>query len=104
MRYDYNIKDGWPDKLTFISPTWKPMQDLKRNNLAKYELILSGSSNSLWKIRNKIAHEGHNVSITEYSKYVEAALWVISELKMKIPNVERLSDKKRRSDAQLKKR
>lgn len=104
MRYDYKIKDGWPDKLTLLSTTWKPLMCLKRDNPTKYELILSSSSSSLWKVRNEIAHEGHNVSVAEYSKYVEAALWVISELKMRTPNVERLRDKKRRSDAQLKKR
>jgi len=101
MYYDYKIKDGWPDKLNFLGTTWKPLQNLKEDNLAKYNLVLSGSDLSLWKIRNKIAHEGCNVLVADYRKYVEAALWVISELKKMTPNLERLRDKKRRSDAQL---
>lgn len=101
IRYGYDIKDGWPDKLDFLGTTWKPLQTLKIGNRIKYDLALSCSNNSLWKTRNEIAHEGSNVSVADYSRFVEAALWVISELKLMIPNVERLREKKRRSDTQL---
>lgn len=100
IRYFDRIKDGWPNELFFIRSTWKPLQELKRSDPTKYELVLSGSNKSLWKIRNGIVHEGCKVEVLEYSKYAEAALWVILELNQKIPNLERLRDKKRRSDAQ----
>jgi len=103
IRYYDRIKDGWPNELVFIRATWKPLQELKGSDPAKYELVLSGSNQSLWKIRNGIVHEGCNITVVEYSKYVEAALWMILELNQKIPNLERLRDRKRRSDAQLKK-
>lgn len=102
MYYDYKIKDGWPDKLNFINTTWKPLSQLKANDLLKFNLILSSSNDSLWKLRNKIAHQGDNtLPITEYEKYVEAAQWVTAQLKQKVPNLERVRDKKRHSDAQL---
>ncbi|MFH1493506.1 MAG: hypothetical protein ABIG70_01765 [Pseudomonadota bacterium] len=101
IRYGYNIQDGWPDKLDFLGTTWKPLQSLKIGNRIKYDLVLSGFNKSLWKTRNEIAHEGRNISVTDYSRYVEAALWVISELKLMIPKLERLREKKRRSDSQL---
>lgn len=101
IRYGYFIKDGWPDKLNFIRATWKPLKNLKAENLDKYELILSSADRSLWKIRNLIAHEGSNISMADCRKYRDAALWVITELKMKIPNLERLREQKRRSDARL---
>lgn len=102
IRYYDRIKDDWPNELSFIRTSWKPLRELKGSDPAKYDLILSGSYKSLWKIRNGIAHEGCNVTTAEYSKYIEAALWVILELNKKTPNLERLRDKKRRSDAQLK--
>lgn len=101
IRYNYAIKDGWPDKLNFLGTTWKPLQDMKKGNIHNYDLVLGKSSNSLWVTRNRIAHEGLNVSVDSYIKYVEAASWVISELMQIVPNAERLRDKKRRSDAQL---
>lgn len=101
MRYGYAIKDGWPDKLDFLGTTWKPLQSLKMDDRVKYDLVLSCSNSSLWKIRNEIAHEGSNVSVANYRGFVEAALWIISEFKLMIPNLERLREKKRRSDAQL---
>jgi len=101
IRYGYSIKDGWPDKLSFIGTTWKPLQTMKKDNLLNYELVFGKSNNSLWETRNGIAHEGRNVPVESYSKYIDAALWVIYELKQMIPSVERLREKKRRSDAQL---
>lgn len=58
IRYACYIKDGWPDKLDFLGTTWKPLQNLKMGDRAKYDLVLSFSSSSLWKTRNGIAHEG----------------------------------------------
>lgn len=101
MQYGYAIKNGWPDKLDFLGTTWKPLQNLKMGDRVKYDLVLSCSNSSLWKTRNEIAHEGSNISVADYSRFVEAALWAISELKLMIPNLERLREKKRRSDAQL---
>jgi hypothetical protein len=101
IRYGYAIKDGWPDKLDFLGTTWKQLQNLKMGARVKYDLILSPSNSSLWKTRNKIAHEGSNVSDADYKKFVEAAAWIILELKPMIPNLERLRAKKRRSDSQL---
>lgn len=102
MRYGYSVKDGWPETLIFLGTTWKPLQNLKRNNLSKYDLVLGGGASSLWKTRNGIAHEGRVVSVAEYRKYLDAALWVITELKKETPNLERLREKKHRSNAQLK--
>jgi hypothetical protein len=48
-----------------------------------------------------IAHEGHNVSDDDFHKYTEAALWAMTILIQEVPNLERLREKKRRSDAQL---
>lgn len=101
MRYGYSIKDGWPETLEFLGTTWKPLQNLKRNNFTKYELVLGSSANSLWKTRNEIAHEGRVVPVDKYRKYLDAALWAITELQKETPNLERLREKKRRSDAQL---
>lgn len=103
MQYAYSVKDGWPITLDFLRTTWKPLQSLKTVDLKKYELVLSSAAHSLWKTRNKIAHEGHNVPIDKYREYLEAALWVIDELQKQIPPLERLREKKRRSDAQLQK-
>lgn len=101
MQYEHSIKKGWPEKLYFLGTTWKPLQNLKRNNLTKYELVLGGSVSSLWKIRNGIAHEGRVVPVDKYSKYLDAALWAITELHRETPTLERLREKKRHSDAQL---
>lgn len=102
IRYGESIKEGWPDKL---DRRWRAFQELKSNNSEKYDVVLGSSSRSLslWKIRNEIAHEGSNVSVVEYSKYVEAALWLMLELQQKVPNLKQLGDKKRHSDAQFKK-
>lgn len=103
-RYGDFIKDGWPDKLDFLRASWKPLHRLRKDCPVNYELVFSGSCNSLWKTRNKIAHEGHIISIEEYSRYHEAALWAITKLLQEIPNLERLREKKRHSDAQLARR
>jgi hypothetical protein len=103
IRYEHFIKKGWPDHLDFLGTTWKPLQELKKENDHDYQLTLGNPnrSKSLYATRNGIAHEGRNVHIDDYKKYVEAASWTIRELKQRIPNCERLRDKKRRSDAQL---
>lgn len=100
IRYGDSIKNGWPDKL---DRKWKSIQNLKKDNPPSYELVLGSSNKSLWKIRNGIAHEGRNMPADDYGKYVEGAMWAIAKLKQEIPNIERLRDKKRRSDAQLQK-
>ena len=79
------------------------MQYLKGIDLEKYKLLFGGSADSLWKTRNGIAHEGRVVPIDEYNLYLDAALWAIAELQKETPTLDRLREKKRRSDAQLKK-
>lgn len=103
IRYGYSIKDGWPDKLSFLGTTWKPLQTLKKDNITNYELVFGKTRCSLLETRNAIAHEGRNVPVENYIIHIEAALWAISELKQKVPSLEQLREKKRRSDAQLSK-
>lgn len=102
IKYYEHVKDGWPEKLKFICGTWKPIRVLREIDFESCELILGNSANSLWKVRNGIAHEGRNVPGDVYYKYLDAAIWVIGELQKQLPSRERLLDKKRRSDAQLK--
>jgi hypothetical protein len=104
MRYEYCIGDGWPDKLCFLGTTWKPLQMLRKENYTNYDLVFGKSSPSLYKVRNLIAHEGCEVSDDDFRKYTAAASWVLMKLVQKVPNLERLREKKRRSDAQLVKR
>lgn len=96
IRYGDSIKD-WPDRL---DRRWRTLQLLKSVHPEKYDLVLGSSSGSLWKTRNGIAHEGHNVTLDDYSKYVAAALWVLAELRQTIPSLEQLKETKLRSDAQ----
>jgi len=102
IQYYEHVKDGWPETLKFVCGTCKPIRILKGVDLASCELVFGSSVGSLWKVRNGIAHEGRNVSSDMYCKYLEAAVWVIAELQKQIPDLERLREKKRRSDAQLK--
>lgn len=101
MRYEEAIKDGWPETLRFLS-TWTPLHAMKKISPEKYGLVLGSSTCSLWKTRNRIAHEGHNVPVDNYREYLVAALWVISELQKQIPTLESLRVKKHHSDVQLK--
>lgn len=97
IRYGDSIKDGWPDRL---DRRWRTLQRLKSDHLEKYDLVLGSSNGSLWKTRNGIAHEGLNVTVDGYSKYVEAALWVLAELRQTVPSLEQLIETKHRSDSQ----
>lgn len=101
IKYYEHVKDGWPETLKFVCGTWKPIQTLKGINSTNCELVFSCSVDSLWKTRNGIAHEGRNVPSDRYCQYLEAAIWVIAELQKQIPSLERLREKKRRSDVQL---
>lgn len=98
IRYGGSIKEGWPDRL---DRRWRTLQRLKSDHPEKYDLVLGSSSGSLWKARNEIAHEGLNVSVDSYRKYVEAALWLLEELRPTIPSLEQLKETKHRSDSQL---
>lgn len=98
IRYADAIKN-WPDKL---NRQWRIFQSLKSDYPEKYDLVLGSSDGSLWKARNGIVHEGLNVSVDSYSKYVEAALWVLAELRQSVPTLEQLLETKHRSDAQRK--
>lgn len=97
IRYGDSIKEGWPDRL---DRRWRTLQRLKSDHLEKYDLVLGSSSGSLWKTRNGIVHEGHNVADAIYRKYVEAALWLLEELQQTIPSLEQLKETKHRSDSQ----
>jgi len=81
-----------PKTLDFLGTTWKPLQSLKRNDPAKYELVLGSSVSSLWKTRNAIAHAGKVMPVGKY-KYINAALWAITELQKEAPTLERLREK-----------
>ena len=100
IQYYEHVKDGWPETLKFVCGAWKPVRILKEIDHLNCELVLGRSVGSLWKVRNGIAHEGSNVSGEKYRQYLNAAIWVISELQKQIPDLERLREKKRRSDAQ----
>jgi hypothetical protein len=104
IRYGYKIADGWPDKLCFLGTTWKPLQTLRKDNHINYELVFGKSSSSLYATRNLIAHEGFNVPDDDCRKYTAAAMWAMTKLMQEVPNLERLREKKRRSDAQLARR
>lgn len=99
IRYGDSIKDGWPERL---NRRWSTLQNLKSDHPEKYDLVLGSSNASLWKARNGIAHEGLNVSVDSYRKYVEAALWMLAELRQSVPSLEQLLATKHRSDAQRK--
>lgn len=100
--YYEHVKDGWPETLKFVCSTWTPIKTLKCIDIENCELVFGRSAESLWKTRNGIAHEGCNVSHEKYNRYREATAWSISELQKQLPSLERLRDRKRRSDAQLK--
>lgn len=100
MRYGYEVKSGWPDKLEFINSTWKPLQDLRAHSENDYALILGSKDDSLWKKRNAVAHEGCSVDQESYERYVSAVTRIGLNLKPLIPDIDRLKEIKRRSEAQ----
>jgi hypothetical protein len=104
MRYGDHIVDGWPDKLEYISGKWKPIKQIKEIHPKEYDLILSASSHSLWKVRNLIAHVSFQISDNEYFDYLHSAEVILRELGNMLPPQERLLAKKRNSDAQTQRR
>lgn len=101
IRYYDRISEGWPDNLDFLRASWKPLKELRSEDLDNYQLVFGKEVSCLYGLRNSIAHESKNVSIDEHDKLIYAARWVISNLSKITPNLERIREKKRRSDAQL---
>ncbi|MBI3285552.1 MAG: hypothetical protein HYZ65_12000 [Burkholderiales bacterium] len=102
IRYFERIKDGWPDELNFLGTTWKVLQDARNEDIENFQLMLGPSTKSLWKIRNLITHTNYNFeTIGDCKDYFLASNWLFNRLEKSVPNLERLREKKRRSDAQL---
>lgn len=101
IRYYDRISDGWPDNLDFLRASWKPLKELRNKDPNSYKLIFGKEISCLYGLRNFIAHESKNVSIDEHDRLIPAARWVISNLSHMTPNIERIRERKRRSDAQL---
>jgi hypothetical protein len=89
--------------LDFIRKDWRPLQELNKESNSNYEFLFSKSNNSLYSIRNSVAHEEINISHEDYKKLLDVAKWAINNLSMKIPKINQLRERKRRSDAQLRK-
>lgn len=101
VRYYDRISDGWPDNLDFLRASWKPLKELRNKDPNSYRLIFGKEVTCLYGLRNLIAHESKNVSISEFNGLINAARWVILNLSHVTPNLERIRERKRRSDAQL---
>lgn len=85
LRYWHDTKSGWPDKLTFLNANWKPLRDLKSEDHFKYNLVIGVGGNSLREIRNRIAHEGHNIDKMEYNSLSELTEWALTRLRDRLP-------------------
>jgi len=102
LRYYKKIQQ-WPDRLDFINKSWKVLNDLERYFPNEYKLIFGSNEQSLWKMRDKIAHMGLNMGYQKAAQYEEAAESMIRQLETITPNKEALLRKKRNSDAQIRK-
>ncbi|OBU03962.1 hypothetical protein AYY16_13025 [Morganella psychrotolerans] len=83
-KYYHKIQEPWPDKLSFINANWAPLKHIKGINVDAYNAIF-GSSKSLWKIRNEIAHTGKFIEEHEVIHFVEYAKFVIDRLNSELP-------------------
>jgi hypothetical protein len=104
IRYNDKLKDGWPDKLNFINANWEPLKRIKGLNATAYNNILGSQKSSLWKYRNQIAHTGKEVETEKADLYWSDANFLIARLVESLPNKQDVLTKKRRSDAQLKRK
>ena len=101
IRYNDKIKNGWPDKLNFITSSWSPLKRIKGIDKNKYINVLGSQNTSLWKIRNQVAHTGYEIKKADAEQYWENATFMIARLAEHLPSRESTLAKKRRSDAQL---
>lgn len=85
LRYWQMAKNGWPDRLDFLTANWAPLRDLKASNPADYAVLIGSSGRSLREIRNRVAHEGHCFQHNEYVALASAARWALTELRVRMP-------------------
>lgn len=86
LKYWHSTSDGWPDTLKFLRANWTPLRDLKALDPLKYDIIIGVGGRSLREMRNRIAHEGHNLSGTDYSIQAAVSKWAIKELSARLPS------------------
>lgn len=100
IRYFDKVKDGWPDKLTFIRKDWAPLKRLVNERENDYLSIFVGQR-SMWKLRDLIAHAAISIDMQEATLLRKSGEWVLSKLDSIKPERAALLEKKRRSDAQI---
>lgn len=100
IRYYDKIKDGWPDKLTFIRKDWTPLKRIFNENESYYTLVFVGEK-SLWKLRDQIAHTACKIDPQKAVPLFDAGEWVLGYLNGVLPQRKALLKKKRNSDAQI---
>nr|WP_312973077.1 hypothetical protein [Brevundimonas naejangsanensis] len=90
LRYDYNGRKDWPDKLNFLNANWQPLRDLKRSSGRNYDALIGSGGKSILKIRNQIAHEAMNIAPKDYIGLSDVANWgmdfLVGEALAKFPN------------------
>lgn len=104
IRYYDRVSEGWPDKLHFLRASWKPLKLLYDGDHVQYKLVFGKEQSCLCGLRDLIAHQSINISATEHNKLIFAARWAIANLIPLAPNLERVRDRKRRSEAQFNRR
>lgn len=75
LRYEYNGRKTWPDRLDFLNANWQPLRDLKRSSERNYDTLIGSGGKSILKIRNQIAHEAMNISPHDYVGLSDVAKW-----------------------------
>jgi hypothetical protein len=100
IRYHDKIKDDWPDKLNFIRRTWGPLKRLAEENQDHYVQSFEGN-NSMWKLRDQIAHTAIQIEKTQAEPLRSASEWTLAKLDSIKPTKDALLQKKRNSNAQL---
>lgn len=68
LRQYYHKIESFPERLDFIDKRIPFIRSLYFINPKNYECVWDGS-NSIWKIRNKIAHASFLITKTDYEKY-----------------------------------
>jgi hypothetical protein len=68
--YYQKIEEAFPIKLDFIDKRTSFIKSIYSNNPKCYDCIMEGT-NSVWKLRNKIAHASYQISRLDYEKYKE---------------------------------
>lgn len=68
--YYQKIEEAFPMKLDFIDKRTSFIKSIYSINPKCYDCILEGT-NSVWKLRNKIAHASYQITRLDYDKYKE---------------------------------